>query len=79
MWTRDERCREIIEGAWELDRVDSKGGIRGRIKRCQEQIQKWNWMEFGNVNKMLKKKKKKKKKRINFNNWSYGTVRLEKQ
>ena len=34
MWTRDERCREIIEGAWELDRVDSKGGIRGRIKRC---------------------------------------------
>ena len=57
MWTRDERCREIIKGAWEVDRVDSAGDIRGRIKRYQEQLKKWNWMEFENVNKMPKEKK----------------------
>ena len=38
--------------------MDSEGDIRARIKRCQEQLQKWNWREFGNVNKMLNKKKK---------------------
>ena len=38
MWTRDERCREIIKRAWEVDRVDSAGDIRGRIKRYQEQL-----------------------------------------
>ena len=59
MWTRDERCRDIIEGAWERERVDSEGSIMGRLKRCQEQLQKWNWREFGNVNKILKQKKEK--------------------
>ena len=73
MWTRDERCREIIEGAWEVDRVDSEGDIRGRIKRCQEQLQKWNWMEFGNVNKMLNQKRR------NFNSWSYGIAYMGMQ
>ena len=59
MWTRDDRCREVIEGAWEVDRGDSEVDLRGRIKRCQDQLQKWNLMEFGNVNKMLKEKKEK--------------------
>ena len=74
MWTRDERCREIIKGAWEVDRVDSAGDIRGRIKRYQEQLKKWNWMEFENVNKMPKEKK-----RRNFNSWSYRTVYMGMQ
>ena len=37
--------------------MDSEGSIMGRIKRCQEQLQKWNWREFGNINKILKQKK----------------------
>ena len=37
--------------------MDLEGDLRGRIKRCQDQLQKWNWMEFGNVNKLLKEKK----------------------
>ena len=39
--------------------MDSEGSIMGRIKRCQEQLQKWNWREFGNINKILKQKKEK--------------------
>ena len=39
--------------------MDLEGDIRGRIKRCQEQLQKWNWREFRNVNKMLNQKKEK--------------------
>ena len=27
--------------------------------RSQDQLQKWNWIEFGNVNKLLKEKKEK--------------------
>nr|XP_023887421.1 uncharacterized protein LOC111999528 [Quercus suber] len=54
MWTRDERCREIIEGAWEPDWAGAESGIIERIKRCQDHLLKWNWNEFGNVNKVLK-------------------------
>ena len=73
MWTRDDRCRDIIEGAWELERVDSEGDIMGRIKRCQEQLQKWNWREFGNVNKILKQKRR------NFNSWSCEIAYMGRQ
>ena len=59
MWTRDERCREIVEGAWDPGRIDLEDGIMGRLKRCQKQLLRWNWVEFGNVNKMLKQKKEK--------------------
>ena len=38
MWTRDERCREIVEWAWDSGQVELEDGIMGRIKRCQEQL-----------------------------------------
>ncbi|XP_050241059.1 uncharacterized protein LOC126689950 [Quercus robur] len=57
MWTREERCREIVEEAWELGWVEAECGIIDGIKRCQEQLQDWNWKEFGNINKVLKQKK----------------------
>ena len=59
IWTRDERCREIVKGAWDPGRIDLEDGIMGRLKRCQKQLQRWNWAKFGNVNKMLKQKKEK--------------------
>ena len=40
-------------------RMELRDGIMGRLKRYQEQLQKWNLAEFGNVNKMLKQKKEK--------------------
>ena len=57
MWTREERCREIVEEAWEPGWVEAECGIIDGIKRCQEQLQDWNWKEFGNINKVLKQKK----------------------
>ena len=44
--------------AWESGWAKAKFGIMERIKQCQEQLLNWNWKEFGNVNKGLKKKKK---------------------
>ena len=58
MWTRDDRCREIIDGAWNSGQVAVGDGIMGKLKRCQDQLLKWNWAEFGNVNKVLKQKKR---------------------
>lgn len=66
MWTRDERCREIVEGTWESGRIELEDGVIGRLKRCQEQLQRWNWAEFGNFNKMLKKKKMEKLQQLEF-------------
>lgn len=37
-----------------------------RIKQCQEQLLNWNWKEFGNVNKVLKKKKKERLQQLEF-------------
>lgn len=33
-WTRDESCREIVEGAYFLGRIDLEDGIMGGLKRC---------------------------------------------
>ena len=57
MWIREERCKEIVEGAWDSGRVEVMEGITSRIKRGQDQLRNWNWMEFRNVNYLLKQKK----------------------
>ena len=42
MWIREERCRKIVEGAWDSGRVEAMEGITSRIKRCQDQLRNWN-------------------------------------
>ena len=54
MWIRDERCKEVIEGAWNPLRVDVD--IQERIKNCQGKLRRWNHGVYGNVNKALKLK-----------------------
>ena len=54
MWTRDERCREVIERAWDPFRECGDFSIGGRIRSCQAQLQGWNRGVFGNVNKRIK-------------------------
>lgn len=46
----------MIEMAWDPFRGDPKFQITDRLKRCQVQLQRWNWKEFGNVNYLLKQK-----------------------
>ncbi|XP_023886945.1 uncharacterized protein LOC111999058 [Quercus suber] len=57
MWTREAGCRELIEEVWDPVGRDSRSMIMDRLKSCQEQLSKWNWRVFGNVNKTLKQKK----------------------
>ena len=54
MWTRDERCKEVIEGAW--DPLQADVDIQERIKNCQGQLRSWNHWVYGNINKALKLK-----------------------
>lgn len=42
MWTRDDRCRQIIEEAWDPLRGDLEFTIQDRFKCCQVHLQVWN-------------------------------------
>ena len=57
MWTRDKRCREVVELAWNPLGGDPSSPIMDRVKRCQVQLQRWIWKEFGNISYLLKQKK----------------------
>ena len=54
MWARDERCREVIERAWDPLWDSCEFYIGGRIRSCQAQLQGWNRGVFENANKRLK-------------------------
>ena len=54
MWTRDARCREVVEMAWDSDRSDPNFELTDRLRCCKEKLQRWNWREFGNVKHAIK-------------------------
>ncbi|XP_050262669.1 uncharacterized protein LOC126707113 [Quercus robur] len=54
MWSRDERCKKVIEEAWDPLRVDPNFQIHDRLRNCQTRLQRWNREVFKNVNKVLK-------------------------
>lgn len=54
MWTREEGCREVVESAWDPVRIYIESSVTDKVKRCQDQLQRWNWREFGNINKVLR-------------------------
>ena len=56
MWTREERCRKVIEDAWDPLNCNPDVLVQYRLKCCQESLQSWNKRVFGNVNKTLKLK-----------------------
>ena len=55
-WNRNERCKEIIERAWDPLKVSPDTHIQDRIKNCQTHLQRWNRDVFDNVSKILKQK-----------------------
>lgn len=57
MWVRDERCREVIELAWEPLHANTNCNIVNQIKSCQSHLKRWNQRAFGNVKTRLKKLK----------------------
>lgn len=56
MWTREDGCKEVIESVWDPLSCDSGTTIMDELKRCQDQLQIWNWRVFGHGNKVLKQK-----------------------
>ena len=75
MWVREAGCREIIEEVWDPVRSATGNTILDRLKNFQEQLRRWNWKVFGNVNNMLKQKKKK----ASCNSWKPWMALLIKQ
>lgn len=46
-----------MESALDSCRGDPNFHTTDQIKRCQEQLQRWNWMEFGKVGHTIKHKR----------------------
>lgn len=54
IWSRDERCMQVVEEAWDPLRVNPDFQIHDRLRNCQACLQRWNREVFENVNKVLK-------------------------
>ncbi|KAL0009864.1 hypothetical protein SO802_004972 [Lithocarpus litseifolius] len=67
MWTRDERCREVIEAAWDPLNGNPEELFQDRLKHCQVQLLNWNRRVFGNVNRELKLKQRRLQQLENLN------------
>ena len=57
MWTRDARCREVVELAWDPGRGGLNFQLADKLRSCKEKLQRWNWKEFGNVKHTIKRKR----------------------
>nr|POE90902.1 hypothetical protein CFP56_58497 [Quercus suber] len=64
MWTRDNRCREVVEMARDSVSGNVELELADRLRRCKENHQGWNWREFGNVKQLSSRSKR------NSNTWS---------
>ena len=56
MWTREDRCRDVVESAWDIGGNLSNVQLGDRLRNCKEKVKSWNWSEFGNVNHLLRQK-----------------------
>ncbi|XP_023912492.1 uncharacterized protein LOC112024084 [Quercus suber] len=58
MWTRRDECRDIIKEAWTGSvRADNPCDIVASLKRCVDDLSKWNKAVFGNVPRQIQKKR----------------------
>ena len=57
MWTKDTRCREVVESSWDFGGNLSNVQLVDRLRNCKERLKSWNWSEFGNVNQLLRQKR----------------------
>ena len=54
MWTRRDDCRNIIKEAWTGSvRTDNPCDIVVGLKRCADDLSKWNRLVFGNVPRQM--------------------------
>ena len=58
MWTRREECRDIIKEAWTGSvKADNPCDIVAGLKRCADDLSKWNRTVFGHVPRQIQKKR----------------------
>lgn len=59
-WATDEECQGIINAAWDNDILgsDSMQAVQKRLSSCQQELSRWSWQKFGNVEKQLNEKTK---------------------
>ena len=58
MWTRRDECKDIIKEAWTRSvRADNPSDIVAGLKRCADDLSKWNRAVFGNVPRKIQKKR----------------------
>ena len=57
MWTKRAECKDIIQGAWDGQDLNSSTGIAARLRCCVENLFKWNKMVFGQIPKKIQEKR----------------------
>ena len=57
MWTRREDCRDVIKEAWTGSvRANNPSDIVAGLKRCADELSRWNRTVFGHVPRQIQKK-----------------------
>jgi hypothetical protein len=54
---KEERCRGLVEEAWEEGAFNGEGNVAARIKVISSSLQHWNNNVLGDLEKRLKNKK----------------------
>jgi hypothetical protein len=59
-WHTDEECKEIIKAAWENDLLGgmSMQDVQRRLSACHQDLSRWSWRKFSNVEEQVKIKTK---------------------
>ena len=58
MWTRREDCRDVIEEAWTGSvRANNPSDIVAGLKRCADELSRWNRIVFGHLPRQIQKKR----------------------
>ena len=58
MWTRREDCRDVIKEAWTGSvRANNPSDIVAGLKRCADELSRWNRTVFGHVPRQIQKKR----------------------
>ena len=57
MWTRREDCRYVIKEAWTGSvRVNNPSDIMAGLKRCADELSRWNRTVFGHVPRQIQRR-----------------------
>ena len=60
MWLEDERCKNVVEEAWERGKTShSQWPFEACLEECQMSLRSWNTHTFGHAGKQVAKLQRK--------------------